>query len=659
MFPWFLSEQQGLEIRSQPGRPVDTRALRRTHCLYMPLYMMLFFMPFMRFEAKRRHPVGFMLLLTLFIILASAVTSHAHDQEIEGEPQDVPAAQHQPCVDGKSGEHSCLNMELVHFVPMIEFGSSNANDVWGWTDPLTGTEYAILGVRNGTAFIKIDEYGHPTYLGRLPTNTRTSSWRDMKVYADHAFIVSEAFQHGMQVFDLTRLRDLDPAALPVTFDSDAIYLEIGSSHNIAINEDTGYAFAVGTHSCRGGLHMIDIASPKNPVFAGCFRSDGYTHDTQCVIYHGPDKNYVGREICFSSNEDTVTITDVTDKSAPVMLARAPYFGSFYTHQGWLTEDHAHFLLDDELDERRTNGATRTFIWDMSNLQAPYVTGVYDGVSTAIDHNQYVRGNHVFQANYRSGIRVLRLGDLSEGEVTEVAFFDTTPADDRPLFSGTWSVYPYFKSGYIVASDIYHGLYILWPRLDAISECSDGIDNDGDGLRDYPEDPTCINADDASESIRFDVEIGLHPKYADKPIVLSGRRKLKLAVLGSPTVNPQDINRRSLLFQPGDVAPRFYKRKSRGNQRDLNRDGAPDLVMRVQLDQTTLSPGEDRICVTGLISGDAFEACLDVTVVENYGKSKKAEHSKGPKHSKKTEPKHHQIKNAKRHGNAPDHPIGFD
>jgi hypothetical protein len=231
----------------------------------------------------------------------------------------------------------------------------------------------------------------------------------------------------------------------------------------------------------------------------------------------------------------------------------------------------------------------------------------------------VSGNHVFQANFRSGIRILRLGDLSEGEMTEVAFFDTTPADDFPTFSGTWSVYPFFESGYIVASDITRGFYILRPDLEAISECSDGIDNDRDGLRDYPEDPACIDPEAASESIRFDVEIGLHPRFARGPIVLSGRRFLTLAILGSPTLDVGDLDRDSLLFHPGDVAPELRKRRARARPRDFNRDGNRDLVMKVQLDQTTLAPGDDRVCISGLISGDVFEACAEVSVVENYGR----------------------------------------
>ena len=36
----------------------------------------------------------------------------------------------------------------------------------------------------------------------------STTWRDMKVVNDHVFIISESNEHGMQVFDLTQLRDL-------------------------------------------------------------------------------------------------------------------------------------------------------------------------------------------------------------------------------------------------------------------------------------------------------------------------------------------------------------------------------------------------------------------------------------------------------------------
>ena len=73
----------------------------------------------------------------------------------------------------------------------------------------------------------------------------------------------------MQVFDLTQLRDLQPQKKGVKLlQSSAHYDEITSSHNIVINEDRGFAYVVGSRTCNGGLHIINIRDPVNPQFVG-------------------------------------------------------------------------------------------------------------------------------------------------------------------------------------------------------------------------------------------------------------------------------------------------------------------------------------------------------------------------------------------------------
>ena len=194
---------------------------------------------------------------------------------------------------------------------------------------------------NGTAFVNVSDPENPRFLGLLPTQTSESSWRDIKVYRDHAYIVADnAGAHGMQVFDLTRLRD---SAASQTFMPDIVYVDFENSHNLAINEDTGFAYAVGTNTCGHGLHIIDIRTPNNPLFAGCHEMVG-THDTQCVEYQGPDAEHRGREICMSSNENHFAVDDVTNKSAPFTISSTVYAQLAYVHQGWLTEDHRFFLL---------------------------------------------------------------------------------------------------------------------------------------------------------------------------------------------------------------------------------------------------------------------------------------------------------------------------
>ena len=107
-----------------------------------------------------------------------------------------------------AGPYPCRDIDLMAFLPHGEIGGGSGNDIWGWTDPVTGREYALVGRSSGTAFVDISNPSQPVYLGNLPTKTVNSTWRGIKVFADHAFIVSEALNHGMQVFDLKQLRDV-------------------------------------------------------------------------------------------------------------------------------------------------------------------------------------------------------------------------------------------------------------------------------------------------------------------------------------------------------------------------------------------------------------------------------------------------------------------
>lgn len=382
------------------------------------------------------------------------------------------------CEGGQAEAFDCDNMDLASFMPISELGGARGvrlNDIWGWTDPETDNEYALVGRMDGTSFVDVTDPYNPIYVGELPATegSRPNTWRDMKVYNNHIFVVADnAGEHGMQIFDMTQLRGLD-GSNPVSFKEDALYRGVHSAHNVVINEDTGYAYIVGAsgggQSCGGGLHMVNIQDPLNPVFEGCFsdtetgrRGTGYSHDAQCVVYNGPDTEHQGKEICFGSNETALSVADVTDKANPVALSNAAYPNAAYTHQGWLTEDQRYFYINDELDELGGNVTnTRTIIWDVSDLDDPELVKEYMLSTEASDHNLYIRGNTMYQSNYYSGLRILDITD-PENPV-ESGFFDTMPFSDAAGFDGSWSNYPYFKSGNIIVSSISQGLFVIKKR----------------------------------------------------------------------------------------------------------------------------------------------------------------------------------------------------
>ena len=412
---------------------------------------------------------------------------------------------HHPCEHGMAGPFPCHQVDLMSFLPPSDFGGGPnsqyggpGNDVWGWADPETGQEWVILGRTEGTSFIDITDPAEPVFAADLPKHGSPELHSDVKVFEDHAFIVSENSGNGLQVFDLTRLRTIDPEDAPVTMIEDAFYGGFGNSHNLHINEDTGFAYSVGTGStgnvCASGLHIVDINDPKSPAYAGCFNADGYTHDVQCAIYHGDDERYQGREICFLSNpnprtQGRLTVVDVTDKTNPVMLSRTlqgpPYS---YSHQGWLTEDHNWFIHDDESDEIRDGGLTRTRIFDTSDLENVTLHSVYHGETLAADHNLYVKGQYAYLTNYIDGLRVVDTTDIgappgpplpgapeipASTGLHEVACFDTDPSrNDVAMFAGSWSNYPWFDDDIVVVSG-FDGLFVLQTHLEGPGGGIDG------------------------------------------------------------------------------------------------------------------------------------------------------------------------------------------
>ena len=450
---------------------------------------------------KTLHPT-LLLFGILFISVSGCKDRHSSSSSL-------PEANY-PCENGlAAGTFSCDNISLYAHITVEDLGGFRANDIWGWTDPQTNTEYALVGLYDGVAFVDISDPNNPVVIGKLPESTvaakynvlndpdyeactigigssemaknvsQGSAWRDLKVYRDHLYVVSDAQTHGMQVFDLTRLREFDGEALE--FDSYSIYTKIANAHNIVINEQSGFAYAVGATNTEfedctnGGLHMIDIRDPRHPSFAGCYEdatpprrrsNSAYIHDAQCVIYDGPDSEHNGKEICFSAAERSAVISDVTDKSNPVTLGFTTNPGMHYAHQGWVTDDHSYYLMNDELDELDLGRNTETHVFDIRDLDNPTFVGSFQHETVTIDHNLYIKENLAYLTNYTAGLRVLKLTDLANANMEEIAFFDTQPSEeteDEVSFTGTWSNYPFFKSGIIIVSDIEDGLFILKPE----------------------------------------------------------------------------------------------------------------------------------------------------------------------------------------------------
>jgi choice-of-anchor B domain-containing protein len=346
------------------------------------------------------------------------------------------------------GQFDAQGTQLLTNIPLSGFasGPANGSDCWGYVSS-SGREYALMCLSNALAVIEVTNPSAPDIIAEIPHSS--SLWGDVKVYLDYAYVVNET-GGGIDIVDLSNA-DAGQATLVQSFTGGGV----SSSHNVVINEDSGYLYLAGSNLNGGRLTAFSLANPEAPVLVGSVNSiEGtYVHDAQVVSYTtGP---YAGREIAYCSNGGVgLDIYDVTDKANMFRLSRTTYANLSYCHQCWASDDLQLLYVNDE-----TDGLNRTTVFDISTLESPVQVGEYTSGLLATDHNLYVHGDFIHEADYRSGLRIFDASGDPTAPV-EVAWFDSYPGSDGSGFDGAWSTYPYFPSGNLIISDIDRAFFLV-------------------------------------------------------------------------------------------------------------------------------------------------------------------------------------------------------
>ena len=331
----------------------------------------------------------------------------------------------------------------------IGYAHETGNSCFGYTSP-AGREYALIGTSRGLAFVEVTDPGAPRIVA-VKTGPE-SLWRDVRTYQDKCYAVSEG-GGGIQVFDLAQIDAGLVADLPSVTTGG-----IEGTHTLAVDAASGFLYRAGGGS--NGIRIYSLANPAAPAYVSQWNGR-YTHEATPVTYaSGP---YAGKQIVFSCggfnggfSQPGIDILDVTNKQNIQLVKRFSYSNAQFSHQGWLSQDKRYFYLNDELDETGAN-QLRTRVIDMQSLTNPVELPSFGYGTTAIDHNLYVAGDRIYQANYRSGLNIF--DNTNPAAPTRVAWFDTWPEDDAAQFNSLWNNYPYFPSGTVIGSDLEKGLWV--------------------------------------------------------------------------------------------------------------------------------------------------------------------------------------------------------
>jgi choice-of-anchor B domain-containing protein len=320
------------------------------------------------------------------------------------------------------------------------------NDIWGYSTPDNGREYAIMGSLTKVHFIDITNPDAPVEVEAI-AGGGSSLWRDMKTYSKYAYSVADqnTTTEGLMVFSLSDL----PNSVTKVLQTTAFFERC---HNIFIEEATGRLYAAGCNTQSSGLIVLDLTTdPANPtLLASVALSGNYVHDV-----------FVRNNIAFCSHGfNGLYAYDMTLPGSPMTLGSlSGYAETGYNHSSWMTGDGNRLVFCDE-----THGSS-VKIADIQDLENMSVISLFKSAllaplhTNSIAHNPFIKGDSVYVSYYHEGVQVFDISNPAD--VQRVAYYDThTTHSNYGGYDGAWGVYPFLPSGNIIASDTKTGLYVL-------------------------------------------------------------------------------------------------------------------------------------------------------------------------------------------------------
>ncbi len=351
------------------------------------------------------------------------------------------------CLSFTSFSQGSLNMDLIGVWEVDSLPAASGiqfNDVWGYVD-CNGIEYAILGSAGYVHFISLLDPSSPVEIASF-AGGQNVIWRDMKVFEDRAYAVSDGGSEGMMIFDLSNL----PYSVTQTYHSSEFFTK---AHNIYIEEATGRAYVVGSNASGGDIVILDLnENPDQPVLLANpeLPGGGYIHDI-----------FVRDNIAYASHGYAgFYLWDVTDPELPQFISSVVTGG--YNHSSWVTDDGQYAIYAEEvpiglplgvvdLSEVASGGLSVVNTFKFPLLAPEHVNNR--------PHNPYIRDNYVICSYYHDGLQIFDISDPLAPQ--QVAYYDTQPGNtEYSGFEGNWGAYPYLPSGLILASDVTEGLHVL-------------------------------------------------------------------------------------------------------------------------------------------------------------------------------------------------------
>jgi choice-of-anchor B domain-containing protein len=318
-------------------------------------------------------------------------------------------------------------------LPASSAHNNTYNEVWGFEQD--GREYGVIGSTMGTHFFDVTNKNNITLVDFVPGKNQGTQviHRDYHDYNGYLYMVCDEGASSLQITDLSYL----PDSVSLVYDSDQLVVK---SHNIFID-----SLHAKLYVCNGDINVYSLSNPLNPTYFTTIDLPSHAHD----LYVRNDTAYV------NGGQDGLFIYDVSVPNPQPLNTLSVYPQKGYNHSGWLTEDGDTYIFADETHGKQMK------VLDVSDLNNLTIRSTFMTMTdpNSIPHNQILKGNFLYSAQYFDGFYLYDISDLEN--VVEVGHYDTsTQPVMASKYEGAWGVYPFLKDGKVLVSDMQNGLYVF-------------------------------------------------------------------------------------------------------------------------------------------------------------------------------------------------------
>lgn len=345
---------------------------------------------------------------------------------------------------------SVYAQQNISFLAHLPYDSGvQCNNLTGYVDS-ANREYALVGTSAGLSIVLIDTSDmvvndsidtvlvQPVQLFLLADSAHLNAlWSDVTTHNGYAYAIS-AGDSGLMVANLNYLPDsvsfhiIHPGGMT-------------TAQTIFIDEH-GTAYVNGTDA--GQLFLSLDSNGWNPPLAGAFTSN---YVQNCFV-----RNDTMWALCpYDGIIQAIDVYDKTDANNPSKIRAIIPITQNFPHNCWLSNDNDYLFTVGEYP-----GSFLT-CYNVSYLQNIVETDQAQATlgSKAIIHNAYYLNNYVITSYNTYGIAIFDA--LRRNNMLAIGHFETTDSTDT--VASAYGVYPYLPSGYIIASDVNSGLWVLQPN----------------------------------------------------------------------------------------------------------------------------------------------------------------------------------------------------